>query len=114
MFFAAVAEPGIFCNRDSPTTSLGPGAHFESSRSRSYTPAGAEAAIGGPLAVDVIQAADVAWEGRTESGDIDNLIAAPFHRLTLLAPWVQIGGYGSFGEYRRRVAALALRGPVSA
>lgn len=45
---------------------IGPGAHLESSHSRSYTTAGAEAAIGGPLAVDVIQAADVAWEGRTE------------------------------------------------
>jgi hypothetical protein len=94
--------------------SLGPGAHLENSRSPSYTATGAEAAIGGPLAADVIQGADVAWEGRTESSDIDNLIAAPFHRLSLLAPWAQLGGYGSFGAYPRRAAALALRGPLEA
>jgi hypothetical protein len=92
--------------------SIGPGAHFEQSHSPFYTAAGAEAAIGGPLAPDVIQGADVAWEGRTELGDIDNLILAPFHRLSLLAPWARIGGYGSFGDYPRRAAALALRGPL--
>jgi hypothetical protein len=94
--------------------SLGPMAHLENSHSSSYTAAGAEAAIGGPLKADIIQGADVAWEGRTESGDIDNLIAAPFHRLSLLAPWAQIAGYGSVGEYPIRAAALALRGPLAA
>jgi hypothetical protein len=94
--------------------SIGPRAHLEDSHRPSYTVAGAEAAIGGPLAADVIQGADVAWEGHTESSDIDNLITAPFHRLSLLAPWAQIGGYGSFGEYPRRAAALALRGPLEA
>jgi len=93
---------------------IGPRAHLENSHSPSYTAAGAEAAIGGPLAADVIQGADVAWEGRSESGDIDNLILAPFHRLSLLAPWARLGGYGSFGEYPRRAAALALRGPLEA
>jgi hypothetical protein len=92
--------------------SIGPRAHLENSHRPSYTAAGAEAAIGGPLAADVIQGADVAWEGRSESGDIDNLILAPFHRLSLLAPWARLGGYGSFGEYPRRAAALALRGPL--
>ncbi|HJU12314.1 MAG TPA: hypothetical protein VJ728_15630, partial [Candidatus Binataceae bacterium] len=92
--------------------SIGPRAHVEQTTSSSYTRAGAMAAIGGPLAADVIQGADVAWEGRNESSDIDSLIAAPFHRLSLLAPWAQIGGYGSFGEYPRRAAALALRGPL--
>jgi hypothetical protein len=94
--------------------SIGPGAHLENPQSPSYTSAGARAAIGGQLAANVIQAADVAWEGRTEADDIDNLISAPFHRLTLLAPWAQVAGYGSFGEYPRRAAALALRGPVTA
>jgi len=93
---------------------IGPGAHHEDTHRPSYTTAGAQAAMGGPLTVDVIQGADVAWEGRTESADIDSLIAAPFHRLSLLAPWAQIGGYGSFGEYPRRAAALALRGPLDA
>jgi hypothetical protein len=94
--------------------SIGPGAHLENSRRPSYTAAGAEAAMGGPLAADVIQGADVAWEGRSESDDIDDLILAPFHRLSLLAPWAQIGGYGTFGEYPRRAAALALRGSLEA
>jgi hypothetical protein len=93
---------------------IGAGAHLEDRNRPSYTTTGAEAAIGGPLAADVIQGADVAWEGRTESGDIDNLVVAPFHRLSLLAPWAQVGGYGSFGEYPKRAAALALRGPLSA
>ncbi len=94
--------------------SIGPRAHLENSHTPSYTVAGAEAAMGGSLAADVIQGADVAWEGRGESGDIDNLILAPFHRLSLLAPWARVGGYGSFGEYPRRAAALALRGPLDA
>jgi hypothetical protein len=93
---------------------IGPAAHHEDSHNPSYTTAGAQAAIGGPLAADVIQGADVAWEGRTESADIDSLIQAPFHRVSLLAPWAQIGGYGSFGDYPRRAAALALRGPLHA
>jgi hypothetical protein len=38
---------------------------------------------------------------------------APFHRLSLLAPWAEVGGYGSFGEYPRRVGALALRGTLA-
>ncbi len=92
--------------------SIGPGAHLENSHNPSYTKAGAAAAIGGALAANIIQGADVAWEGRSASGDIDNLIVAPFHRLSLLAPWAQIGGYGSFGEYPRRAAALALRGSL--
>jgi hypothetical protein len=94
--------------------SIGPGAHLESSRRPSYTAAGAEAAMGGPLEAGVIQGADVAWEGRSESDDIDDLMLAPFHRMSLLAPWAQIGGYGTFGEYPRRAAALALRGPLEA
>jgi hypothetical protein len=93
---------------------IGPRAHTEIPHSRAYTVAGAEAAIGGPLAPDIIQGADVAWEGRSESDDIDELILAPFHRLSLLAPWARVGGYGSFGVPPRRAAALALRGPADA
>jgi hypothetical protein len=93
---------------------IGSEAHLENLHSPSYTVAGAEAAIGGPLAVNTIQGADVAWEGRSESDDIDHLMLAPFHRLSLLAPWARIVGYGAFGEYPRRAAALALRGPFEA
>jgi hypothetical protein len=110
-YLVVQGPPGVAGFRAYDRT-LGPGAHLEDSRSPFYTRVGAEAAIGGPLAADVIQGADVAWEGQSEAGDIDNLIAAPFHRLSLLAPWAQIVGYGSFGEYPRRAAALALRGPL--
>ena len=91
---------------------IGPGAHIENARARWYTAEGAEAAQGGRLTADVIQCADVAWEGRDEKADIDQLLIAPFHRLSLVAPWGVVAGYGSYGEYPRRVAALALRGPV--
>ena len=91
---------------------IGPRAHIEDARSRSYTPVGAEAAIGGALAPNIIQGADVAWEGRSAPDDIEDLLVAPFHRLSLLAPWARVAGYGSFGEYPRRAAALALRGPL--
>jgi hypothetical protein len=38
------------------------------------------------------------------------LLVAPFHRLSLLAPWATAAGYGAFGDYPRRAAALALWG----
>ncbi|MBV8847547.1 MAG: hypothetical protein JO307_32450, partial [Bryobacterales bacterium] len=94
--------------------SLGARAHMEDAHAAAFTQVGAEAATGGPLAPDMIQGADVAWEGRSESADIDELMLAPFHRLSLLAPWAQTGGYGSFGAFPRRAAALALRGPIDA
>ena len=91
---------------------IGAGAHIEEKGARWYTTAGAEAAQGGRLTPDVIQCADVAWEGRNQRADIDQLLLAPFHRFSLLAPWAAVAGYGSYGEYPRRVAALALRGPI--
>jgi hypothetical protein len=94
--------------------SIGPAAHVEDSRKPSYTAIGAAAAIGGALVPEIIQGADVAWEGKSPADDIDELIQAPFHRLSLLAPWAQVGGYGSFGEYPQRAASLALRGPLDA
>jgi hypothetical protein len=56
-----------------------------------------------------MQTADVAF-GRDPIDDIDEWLVAPFHRLSLLAPWAEVAGYGSFGTYPRRVGALALRG----
>lgn len=91
---------------------IGSGAHTEDRAARWYTAEGAEAARGGRLTPDVIQCADVAWEGRNQRADIDQLLLAPFHRFSLLAPWGVVAGYGSYGEYPRRVAALALRGPI--
>jgi hypothetical protein len=91
---------------------IGPGAHIEDKGARWYTAEGAEAAQGGRLTADVIQCADVAWEGRDERVDIDQLLLAPFHRFSLMAPWGVVAGYGSYGEYPRRAAALALRGPI--
>lgn len=91
---------------------IGAGAHIETEGARWYTAEGAEAAQGGRLTANVIQCADVAWEGINERADIDQLLLAPFHRFSLLAPWGVVAGYGSHGEYPRRVAALALRGPI--
>ena len=34
----------------------------------------------------------------------------PFHRLSLLAPWAEVAGYGESGKSPDRVAAMALRG----
>jgi hypothetical protein len=91
---------------------IGAGAHRESAGGQWYSSAGAQAAVGGVLEAGEIQSADVAWEGRDPAADIDQLLLAPFHRLSLLAPWVRRAGYGDFGEYPRRAAALALRGPI--
>jgi len=41
---------------------------------------------------------------------VRGLLVAPFHRFSLLAPWATVAGYGVFGDYPRRAAALALLG----
>jgi hypothetical protein len=91
---------------------LGGGAHREDPGSPYYTREGAEGARGGKIYPSVRQSADVAWGEKDEVDDIDGLLAYPFHRISLLAPWVEVAGYGSDGEYPRRVAALALRGKM--
>ena len=58
----------------------------------------------------VSQSNDVAW-GRDPINDLDGLFYdAPFHRLSLLAPWATVAGYGTYGDYPKRVGTMALRG----
>src|SRR5258708_6272320 len=59
-----------------------------------------------------MQGADVTFEGRGEAEEIDSWLIGPFHRFSLLAPWAQVAGFGSFGQYPRSAAALALRGAM--
>ena len=88
---------------------LGAAGHAEDSGKRSFTAEGAEAAGGGKRTMGVLQAADVSFS-ESELADITGWLVAPFHRFSILAPWVQVAGYGAFGSAPRRAAALALRG----
>jgi len=89
---------------------IGLAAHHEDPASPHYSAAGAECAAGGKEAPGFSQSNDVAW-GRDPINDLDGLFYdAPFHRLSLLAPWAAVAGYGTYGDYPRRVGTLALRG----
>lgn len=89
---------------------MGATMHAESPGSEGYSEAGARAAIGGPHVSGVMQTADIALGQRNPKADIDSLLIVPFHRLSLLAPWAEVAGYGKAGKAPDRVAALALRG----
>jgi len=89
---------------------LGGGAHSESPGSPGFTEAGAQAAGGGRHVEGVLQTATIALGEKGQKADIDSLLIVPFHRLSLLAPWAEVAGYGKEGKYPQRVAALALRG----
>ena len=89
---------------------MGAAMHAESPGSVDFSEHGAQAAIGGPHVNGVMQAADIAWSQRNPKADIDSLLVVPFHRLSLLAPWAEVAGYGKAGNFPDRVAALALRG----
>jgi len=89
---------------------LGLGAHHEDPGSPHFSTAGAECASGGKPMPGVSQSNDVAW-GRDPIDDLDGLFYdAPFHRLSLLASWATVAGYGTYGDFPRRVGTLALRG----
>jgi hypothetical protein len=91
-------------------SAIGLAAHHEDPASPHYSAAGAECAAGGKEAMGVSQSNDVAW-GRDPINDLDGLFYdAPFHRLSLLAPWATVAGYGTYGKYPQRVGTLALRG----
>ena len=90
--------------------SMGPEAHHEDTSSAYYSPAGAECAQGGKRAANVSSAGDIAF-GRDPVNDIDGLLEGPFHRVSLIAPWATVAGYGDAGDYPRRAGALVLRGP---
>ena len=78
---------------------IGGAAHNEDSSNQYFTQAGYEAARRG----------DVSWDHDAEA-DIDALVEAPFHRLSILAPWIRVAGYGDCGRWPMRAATLVLRG----
>lgn len=92
--------------------SMGPEAHHEDMSSVYYSAAGAECAQGGKRVPNVLRAGDIAF-GRDPVDDIDALLEGPFHRLSLIAPWATVAGYGAAGDFPRRAGALVLRGPYS-
>jgi hypothetical protein len=89
--------------------SAGGAMHSESPGSPGFSEAGAHAAVGGRYVIGVMQTADLAFD-MNQKADIDGLLTVPFHRLSLLAPWAEVAGYGETGQFPDRVAALALRG----
>jgi hypothetical protein len=89
--------------------SMGGAMHSESPGTPGFSEEGAQAAVGGRHVMGVMQTADLAFD-RNEKADIDGLLTVPFHRLSLLAPWAEVAGYGKAGQFPNRVAALALRG----
>ncbi|MGH8013379.1 MAG: hypothetical protein ACREQ4_12860 [Candidatus Binataceae bacterium] len=78
---------------------IGAAAHIEDPGNQYFTPAGEQAAHTG----------DVTWD-RNPEADVDGLVEAPFHRLSILAPWNRVAGYGDCGRFPMRAATLVLRG----
>ncbi len=93
-------EPAAFFAYEN---ALGGAAHTEDPGNQFFTRAGSEAARRG----------DISWE-RDPNSDINSLVEAPFHRLSILAPWVRVAGYGDCGRWPRRAATLVLRGSTPA
>ena len=91
--------------------SMGADMHHEANGRDGFTEEGAQAAVGGRHVQGVIQAADVSWSEADGKADIDGLLVVPFHRLSLLAPWAKVAGFGRAGTAPRSAAALAIRGP---
>jgi len=74
-------------------------AHNESPANPYFTTAGNRAAHTG----------DISWE-RNPEADVNSLMDTAFHRLSLLAPWVRVAGYGGCGRFPMRAATLVARG----
>jgi hypothetical protein len=74
-------------------------AHTDNSDSPYFTQAGYDAAHIG----------DVSWDHDAKS-DVRTLVQAPFHRFSILAPWMRVAGYGEYGRWPIRAATLVLRG----
>ncbi len=91
--------------------SMGGEAHYENFGAQGYTEAGAQCARGGRHIDGVLQSADVSWSRGNGTDDINGLLVVPFHRLSLLAPWATVAGFGRAGTAPRSAGALALRGP---
>lgn len=75
-------------------------AHTEDATSPYFTQDGYEAALRG----------DISWD-RNPIADVDGLVVeAPFHRFSILAPWIRVAGYGAYGKWPMRAATLEMRG----
>ena len=77
---------------------LGGEAHSEDPDNPYFTQAGYEAAHG-----------DIAFRCGTPQV-VDGLVEVPFHRLSILAPWMRVAGYGDYGECPVHAATLVMRG----
>jgi len=84
--------------------------HHEDPNSPYFSETGAQAAAGGRRVPGIFQAANIALEQTNPRADIDSLSLVPFHRLSLLAPWAEVAGYGEAVKFPELVATLALRG----
>jgi hypothetical protein len=89
---------------------MGAAMHHESLGSPGFSEEGAQAAAGGRHVAGVMQTAVIALGARNQKADVDSLLVTPFHRLSLLAPWAEVAGYGKAGTFPQRVGAMALRG----
>jgi hypothetical protein len=81
---------------------LGGAAHTEEPSNPYFTQAGYDAAHGG--------AADVNWSQCNGIESIDGWLQVPFHRLSILAPWMRVAGYGEYGDCPISAANLTIRG----
>lgn len=78
---------------------LGGAMHTEDRNSPYFTDEGYQAARTGNVAFKY-GAANV----------VDDLVEAPFHRLSILAPWMRVAGYGDYGDCPIHAATLVIRG----
>jgi hypothetical protein len=90
------STPAAFFNYEQ---TIGGAAHTEDFSNQYFTQSGYEAALRG----------DISWDRGAEA-DVDALVEAPFHRLSILAPWMRVAGYGDCGRWPMRAATLVLRG----
>jgi hypothetical protein len=89
--------------------SLGGAAHTEEPNNPYYTQEGYNAARGYFDSSDM-GAADVNLGNCSATEGIDDWVQAPFHRLSILAPWMQVAGYGEYGNCPVSAANLTIEG----
>lgn len=85
----------------------------EDPQSKYFSAAGAECASGGKPMPGVRWGSGFSF-GRDPVDDLDRLCYDdPFSRIGLLASWATVAGYGTYGDFPRRVGTLAQRGKFS-
>jgi len=81
------------------TQTIDGAAHTEDEDNPDYTHEGYEAARTGEVGFEC-----------NPTKLVDGLVEAPFHRLSILAPWMRVAGYGDYGRCPVHAATLVLRG----